>query len=38
MWVLHQKSDADKLILFVKEFKGDVLIWLGQHHPDLLKG
>jgi len=31
------KSDADELILFVKEFKADVLIWLGKYHPDLLE-
>lgn len=30
------KSDADELILFVKELKEDVLNWLRKHHPDLL--
>ena len=30
------KNDADELILFVKEFKEDVLIWLKKYHPDLL--
>ena len=30
------KNDADELILFVKEFKEDVLNWLRNHNPDLL--
>ena len=29
------EKDADELIAFVDELKGDVLNWLGKNHPEL---
>jgi hypothetical protein len=31
------KSEAQELIKFVKEFRADVLDWLKQHTPELLR-
>jgi len=31
------ESDADELIVFVKEFRDEVISWLKKNHPELLK-
>jgi uncharacterized protein (UPF0332 family) len=31
------KSDADELIKFVGEFRGEVLAWLGKNHSELVQ-
>ena len=30
------ESDADELIMFVKEFRGEVIAWLRKKHPELV--
>jgi uncharacterized protein (UPF0332 family) len=30
------ESDADELIKFVKEFRGEVIAWLRKRHPELV--
>ena len=31
------ESDADELIKFVKEFRGEVIAWLKEKHPELFQ-
>ena len=31
------ESDADELIKFVKEFRGEVIAWLRKKHPELVQ-
>ncbi len=31
------EADADELIRFVKEFRGEVLTWLAKKHPELVQ-
>jgi len=31
------ESDADELIMFVKEFRGEVIAWLRKEHPELVQ-
>ena len=31
------ESDADELIVFVKEFREEVIIWLKKKHPEVLQ-
>jgi uncharacterized protein (UPF0332 family) len=31
------ESDADELIKFVKEFRGEVIAWLKEKHPELIQ-
>jgi len=32
----ESESDADELIKFVKEFRGEVIAWLRKRHPELV--
>ena len=31
------ESEAGELIVFVEEFRAEVVVWLEKHHPELVK-